>query len=225
MATEKHSKYRPALAKLAGILTGLPWIEIVIEAWKIGRKMLRALPGTAMYEVLEYETTLELKDPKGMRATFKKRQIIRYLQNNVIAFQDQAWGDGEILVNYRCTPGTPVDQYRSGYKTFILISRREVKNRGDRDEYNIQWGIRGGFQRGTEQWETLVTHPTKRLGISVIFPKSRPPTRISLIERNRQRTHPLAQSSRVVLPDGRRRVSWKTRQPRLHETYILEWEW
>jgi len=30
---------------------------------------------------------------------------VRYLQDNVIAYRDQAWGDGEILVDYRCTPG------------------------------------------------------------------------------------------------------------------------
>jgi len=70
-----------------------------------------------MCEVLRYESTLELKDRGGERATFKKREQVRYLQDNVIAYQDQAWGDGEILVNYRCSPGTPVDRYQSGYKT------------------------------------------------------------------------------------------------------------
>jgi hypothetical protein len=29
--------------------------------------------------------------------------------------------DGEIMVNYRCTPGTPVDRYWSGYKAYVLI--------------------------------------------------------------------------------------------------------
>lgn len=135
-----------------------------------------------MYEVLAYETTLELKDRGGKKATFKKREKVRYLQDNVIAYQDQAWGDGEILINYRCTPGMPVDQYRSGYKTYIIISRREVKNKGDIDEFNIEWGIRQGFLRRTEQWETHVKHPTKHLTINVIFPKSRPlptPPRLS----------------------------------------------
>jgi hypothetical protein len=60
-------------------------------------------------------------------------------------------GDGEILVDYRCSPGTPVDRYRSGYKTYILISRREVKNKGNVDEFNVEWGIRQGFLRHTEQ--------------------------------------------------------------------------
>ncbi|MGD8968956.1 MAG: hypothetical protein PVI07_15730, partial [Anaerolineae bacterium] len=76
----------------------------------------------------------------------------------MIAYQDQAWGDGEILLNYRCTPGTPVDRYRSGYKTTILISRREVKDKGDVNELNIEWGIRRGFLRQAEQGETHVTH-------------------------------------------------------------------
>ena len=54
---------------------------------------------------------------------------VRYLQDHILAYQDYAWGDGEILRNYRCTPGTPVDLYRLGHITYILISRREVKNR------------------------------------------------------------------------------------------------
>ncbi len=42
--------------------------------------------------MLEYESTLELLDRKGEKAIFKKRQKVRYLQDNIIAYQDQAWG-------------------------------------------------------------------------------------------------------------------------------------
>jgi len=76
----------------------------------------------AAIEVLEYESTLELKGGGGKRATFKKREKVCYLQNNVIACQDQAWGDGEILVNCRCSPGIPVDVYRSGYRTSLAVN-------------------------------------------------------------------------------------------------------
>jgi hypothetical protein len=178
-----------------------------------------------MYEVLEYESTLELKDRGGKQATFKKREKVRYLQDNVIAYQDQAWGDGEILLNYRCTPGTPVDRYRFGHKTHILVSRRQVKNKGDVDEFSIEWRIRGGFLRPTEQWETHIQHRTGRLKVNVIFPKSRPPLRATLIESNRQRSQTLAKSAQAVLPDGRWLVKWETTQPQLHENYILQWEW
>jgi hypothetical protein len=87
----------------------------------------------------------------------------------VIAYQDQAWGDGEILLNYRCTPGTPGDRYRSGYKTTILISRREVKDKGDVNELNIEWGIRRGFLRQAEQGETHVTHRLIALQIAACY--------------------------------------------------------
>jgi len=128
-----------------------------------------------MYEVLEYESTLELLDPAGERAVFRKREKVRYLQDGVIAYQDQAWGDGDILLDYRCAPGKPVDQYRLGHKTYILISRRDVRNKGDTDEFRIEWGMRDSFLRQTEQWETHIKHRMKHLKISVVFPKSRLP--------------------------------------------------
>jgi hypothetical protein len=85
--------------------------------------------------VLDYGIRLELKDPEGKRALVSKWEKVKYLQNNIIAFQDQAWGDSRILLNYRCKPGVPVDKYRLGYKTHILVSLREVKNRGNFDGF------------------------------------------------------------------------------------------
>ena len=165
------------------ILLNLPWPEMAGQFWQIGKKIMRGLFNEGMYEVLDYETTLELYDGKGMKATLRKREKVQYLQDNIIAYQDQAWGDGEILLAYRCTPGFPVDRYRSGYKTHILISLREVKHMGDIDEYRIEWGIRRGFLKPTGVWETEVSHRTNRILVQVIFPKSRPPMKISVLEK------------------------------------------
>ena len=126
--------------------------------------------------MLDYRSSLELLDVTGKNAHFTKRKRVRYLQDNIIAYHDQAWGDGEILLDYRCTPGTAVDRYRLGYKTYVLISRREVKNKGDVDTFHSEWRIRHGFLRKTEQWETHVQQPT------------RPPLRAMLIKSNRQRS-------------------------------------
>jgi hypothetical protein len=56
------------------------------------------------------------------------------------------------------------------------------------DEFNVEWGIRQGFLKRTGHWETHVTHQTRCLKVNVIFPKSRPPRRITLIEGHRQRS-------------------------------------
>ena len=224
MTDKSDNDHQSLSEKLLAILLQLPCANVVSDALKALRKASQNRSYRGLYEVLDYESTLELKDPKGKDATFKKREEVRYLQNNVIAYQDQAWGDGEILLNYHCTPRIPVDRYRSGYKTYILISRREVKDKGDVDEFNIEWDMCGGFLRRAEQWETHVTHRTKDLKINVVFPRSRPPRHTVLIEGNRQRSHDLGKRGQV-LPDGRRRVSWETRHPCLYENYLLQWEW
>ncbi|MGB6681338.1 MAG: hypothetical protein WBF08_08480 [Candidatus Bathyarchaeia archaeon] len=175
--------------------------------------------------MLEYESTLELKDIRGENTSFRKRERVRYLRDNIIAYQDQAWGDGEILLNYKCNPGYPVDRYRPGNKTYILISLREVKNRGDIDEFNILWNIRNGFLRKTELWETTISHPTKHLKINVIFPQKRPPLEIVLIEGASQKRQNLDVSNQNQLPDGRWVVTWSKHRPRTRESYILQWKW
>jgi hypothetical protein len=211
--------------RLMNIIQYLPWIEIFIDLWRVGNKAIRGLSVEGMYEVLEYESTLELKDLKGKQAFFRKREKVRYLQENIIAYQDQAWGDGRILQNYRCTPGTPVDIYRPGKITYILVSLREVKNLGNIDEFNIEWGIVNGFVRANEIWETEVRHRTKIMKMRIIFPKGRPPLGVSLIENLRRRTSALDNKNITRLPDGRWQVQWQTNKPKLHESYILKWKW
>ena len=170
----------------------LPWFELLGEAIRVGRQVIGGLATEGTYEVLDYSIRLELKDPEGKRALVHKREKIKYLQNNIIAFQDQAWGDGKILQNYRCKPGVPVDKYRSGYKTHILISLREVKNRGDIDEFNIQWGISRGFLSPTGFWGTDVDHRTALIKVEVVFPKNRPPVKASVLEKNLQRVNAIS---------------------------------
>lgn len=51
-----------------------------------------------MYEILDYESTWEMLDTEGRMAIFRKRQRVKFLQNNIIAFEDYAWGDGKYLL-------------------------------------------------------------------------------------------------------------------------------
>jgi hypothetical protein len=178
-----------------------------------------------MYEVLEYESTLELLDRHGKRASFKKREKVRYRQNNIIAYQDQGWSDGQSLLDYRCSPGVVVDQYRPGQKTYILISLRESKQHGDVDEFHMEWGLREAFVRAREQWDTEINHRTRQLQVRLIFPKTRPPVRVWLEEHLRRRTRLLSDAALKQLADGRWQIAWKTDRPRLHERYVLKWEW
>lgn len=223
--TASNKKQQDTISKIINLLFGLPWLEIMAELWQITQTLWRGLAHEGMYEVLEYEAKLELQNKQGTKATYQKREKVRYVQDNILAYQDQAWGDGEILVNYRCSPGREVDRYRPGQKTLILISLQEMKKRDDIDEFNIEWGIRNGFTRSIEQWETEISHKTKYFSIEVYFPSQRPPIQASLIEHLHHRKHILGPESIRQMPDGGWRVQWETQRPRLHERYILRWEW
>ena len=186
-------------------------------------RLLRQLPGA--YEVLEYETKLDLLDPDGKLAVYSKHQKVQFLQDNVIAFQDQAWGDGEIFADYKCSPGYPVDRYRDGNKYRILISLRETKNRGDIENFHIERTIKDGFVRPIEDYQVDVDHSTRRLSLTVVFPKERTPKQVKLIEQKSQRSKELSTESLQPLPDGRWQITWETEKAKLHEVYILRWEW
>ncbi len=215
----------PALLLAASLDWGSPWLELLGELLRAGRIIIGRVAREGVYEVLRYECTLELRDPKGMQADIHKREKVRYLQDYVNTFQDQAWGNGQIFLNYRCSPGTPVDQYQLGHNTLKLISLRDTRNRGDMDEFDIEWLMRDGFLRSTGFWGTAINHRSRDVSVNVIFPPSRPPSAASIYERRRQRTTALSPGSHRILPDGRHVISWHIARPRLYEDYILKWKW
>lgn len=207
------------------LFSGISWDKVYKWVKTVFNQLKKKDIYPGIYEVIRYESTLEIKDTQGYTAIFRKYEKIRYLQNRIIAYQDQAWGDGKILVGYRCSPGVAVDRYRLGYKTHILFSLRSVKNMGDMDEFHIEWKIEKGFKSSTCFWATEVSHITKEMMVKVIFPPSRPPRKLVMCERNSQKNCPEKEVSLVQLPDKRWLVSWCRNQPKLYEQYILKWEW
>jgi len=211
--------------RLLSLILGLPWLEILAEVWKVGRKLWRGMADEGMYEVLEYESTLELHDTKGEKATFHKKEQVRYLQNNIIAYQDQLWSDGESPINYQCSPGVVVDEYRPANVTILLISLRRVRRKGEEDVFEIKSGINNGFVRTEELWQTTIHHRTRSILIHVIFPKTRPPKKIWATEVLSKRNHILPNDATRQLPDGRWQVTWPIPNPHLNERYNLHWRW
>lgn len=96
----------PTLLSLLGtLLSDLSFANVnaLLDLYQRVRKLWRR--ESDWYEILDYTATLELLDIKGENNIFRKHQKIRFLQNNIIAFEDYVWGDGNSMVDYRCTPG------------------------------------------------------------------------------------------------------------------------
>lgn len=225
MANASSQTNQNLLIRLVTALLGSPWLEVLAEVVRWSRKYWRGLSEEGMYEVLSYEATLELKDKRGKKAIFYKRQKVRYLQNNIIAYQDQVWGEGELFNNYQCSPGKMVDSWREGHKTFVLISLREAKYRGDTDEYNIEREIDNGYLKPYGYWGTAISHRTRLVRVTIIFPESRPPQKATITEETRRHKQDLPPEAIHQLADGRWRLSWEKHKPRLYEHYTVSWDW
>lgn len=214
-----------SLLRLASTLLNSPLVELLSIAVKYGSRVWSQRVHEGLYEVLDFQSTLELKDTQGHNAHLYKRQSVKFLQNNIIAYQDQAWGDGDIFAVYKCSPGQPVDCYRDGQRYRILISLRGTKNRGDEEEFHIERTITEGFTQETEDFQTDIDHTTRKLSLSIIFPAKRLPKKIVVIEKNTAYTHVLDAAHQHRLPDQRLQVRWTSARPKLFEAYIMRWEW
>lgn len=212
-----------SIVKFISTLFDFDIYRLLVKLFNVTRRLWFTQNG--LYEVLTHEVTLELNTLNGSKATYDKHQQVKFLQDNTIAYQDQAFGDGEIFTNYKCSPGEPVDFYQDGNRWRVLISLRESKSRGQIEDFHIERQIKNGFTKPNEYFQTRIDHKTRRLTMSVVFQEKRYPKRLILVEENRKRTTELSQDHTHILPDNRLKVTWSTDKPRLYEAYTLRWSW
>ncbi len=203
----------------------LPALAKVVTACEKARRAWKRSLYHGMYEILSYESTLEIVDSRGDTAVLRRRAVIRFLQDNVVAIHDHAWGDGQIFADYSCQPGTPVDFYKDGSKFNVLISLRETKNRDDIMEFWVERTIRQGLLQQIEWLETEIDHWTKDLRLSIIFPKERPCRRATVSKRSTGKASVMSLKHFALLPDGRQKLTWETKNPKLHDRYSMRWVW
>lgn len=207
------------------LLTRLLESDLLPHLIKLFLQWLQESRFRGQYRFKSYHARLELLDETGSSALYTKKQTIEFLADGVIAIQDQAYGDGELFAEYRCSPGVMVDRYREGYRYRLLISLRTTKNRGDIQDVHIERLIRDGFHVSTGNFQTQIDHPTQQLSMAVVFPASRPPQSVHLVEQNSQHTRVLGPEEFHVLPNNQIEVRVEIGKPRLYEGYILRWEW
>ncbi len=201
------------------------WVALLFDLYRALRQWLIQQRQEGMYEILDYDSTLELVDPKGETAVFKRRQRVKFLQDYILAFQDYAWGEGEIFADYKCSPGVEVDRYQEGDQWNILISLRETKSAGDIIDFYTERTVSNGFTKNEEWWQIEIRHHTRQFRLAMIFPQERRCRRAVLIQRNRHRTTTLGPEHFTNRPDGRQVLTWEPTKLKRFETYIIRWTW
>lgn len=222
--TETNPPSTPPWRKLLAF-SSLEWLALLPDLYRLIQRWLQGQRQEGMYEIFDYDSTLELLDTSGESAVFIKRQRVKFLQNNIIAFQDYAWGDGNIFADYQCSPGIVVDRYQEGDRWNVLISLRETKNRGDIEDFYIQRTVKNTYTQPEEWRQVEIRHLTRRLKIAIIFPKERRCQRATLLQRSKHQTVVLGPEHFTALPDGRQVLTWETSKIKQFEIYTIRWRW
>jgi len=218
-------RYQNIFLRLLMPVLSSDWVRLIFEAIRLIVRLAGREVYSGMYRILAYEVVLELKDIKGENAVVERRQKVKFLQENIIAYQTEVWGEGDILADFKCSPGVVVDQYQEGLKQVLLISLRETKSKGDVVDFSFQRKVKGGWTKKQEWFQVELKHKTDVMRASVVFPKGRPCKRAVLVQRNRNRSRLLGKDHFTTLADGRELVSWAERKPPVHELYTLKWTW
>ena len=113
---DSYGRFEPGIILAEQVARDLPCLyrrgassdpEELLEAWDLVDQIRDHIGYHGMYEILDYRSTLDLSDATGEKAHISRRQVIRFLQDNIVAIHDHAWGDGKLFARVRVpTRGT-----------------------------------------------------------------------------------------------------------------------
>ncbi len=178
------------------------------------------------YEVLDEEITWDLVRIDGSEVVQEKSLDVCFLQSNVLVWVDYAWGDGEIMAEYTCSPGRLVEKKRVADRTWLIILLERVRNRGDRATLETRRTVRGGFERANEWASFQIVEKTRHLKLSIVFPKDRPCQRAYRSSQAGQRQDKeIDVSDPQYNSDGRQVLVVDEKHPKVGQLVTISWDW
>jgi hypothetical protein len=168
------------------------------------------------YENLSYKAELEIRDPAGRIAVFRRSQRVRVLSDGLPFYVDRMWGDGVIMDSYVVTGALLHDavRLRNGLGVFLKFPR--WLHRGDVFEFSTSRRIVGVFTDEHSYWDLAMGAPTRLLTLKV----SAPP---GLVVRKPEVSAPrISGITAIERPHG---VDLQVRDVQLDAPYRIEWDW
>jgi hypothetical protein len=178
------------------------------------------------YEVLSEEITWDLVEPDGSEVIVEKSRDVRFLQNNSLIWMDYAWGDGEIMAEYECSPGDLVDRFNVGDRLWLIISLKSARSRGDPEKLTSRRKVRDGFRKGREWVSWEIVEKTHHLKLSIVFPEDRAcRTAYKSSKRGPHLGQAIDVSDLPYASDGRRMLVINEKRLKVGDIRTITWEW
>ena len=110
-----------------------------------------------------------------------------------------------------------------GPRRVLLLGLPHRPSKGDCAAVTSNRLIRDAFVDESPYAELLVERPTQRIGLKVLFPRSRPP--LGDWVESLPPSLPVKRVSVRCGADGRPFLTWSLRRPERFTTYSLRWSW
>jgi hypothetical protein len=197
-------------------------LPVLAKLLRLTRTAKQSLLAPALsYENELLDVTLDLQNRHGSRATVMCRQRVRFLVKDARVVASPIWGEGDQLAGYEANGASRLGEQNDGSKRVQLLAIRDSHGRNHRATFVVNRQVHNGFTSPNEYFESAVQRPTKRLRLTVLFPKSRPPTETYLVSSTNEATP----RPRLRLRDGRPRLTWCFQSPKPDAIYSLRWSW
>lgn len=167
------------------------------------------------YETLEYDGQLEIGEG-GRVARFARRQLIRFLEDDVTLFVDRVWGEGVLFAGYDAGSARITDALTAGKGYVVLLSLPRRFQKGETFEIVTERKIVGAFTDRDAYWELAMFAPTASLNLHVSDRSARVIRTVHVSA---------ADLSGVEAHQRNRSLRLKVDSPVLYARYRLDWRW
>lgn len=169
-----------------GVLAGVSKILLALEplaalapllTFAVGmlRRLLAAPRNLESYETLALAYRLHIQDRNGRGAWLERDQRIRFRAGEAGVVRDLVWGEGEPLASYQAGAAEPVRLRREGSKQVVWLALPNRPAPGETATVRSRRRVVDALTNDEEYLEVEVERPTRRIALSVTFPRSRPP--------------------------------------------------
>lgn len=168
------------------------------------------------FETISFRGRVDVLDRDRQVAVFRRKQRIRFLENNVAVFFDRVWGEGVLFANYQAKGLRIIDAFQASKGYIVALSLPKRFKRGDVFDIETERRIVGAFYKDQGYWDSAMSAPTKLLSIDIVTPPGvgiRAPDIVAPTRDGIDADH------------QRQRLRLRAKGPQTHVSYSLRWAW
>ena len=229
-AKRKRSLILPAVIEpltLPLFLQGKKYADFMTD-YDIGLKnILEVLtPSTTTWDLrtTHCEVLLDIKKLDGSLVRAIKTQDIVCMRDGVSTYLDVCSADGSII-NIKVKRGTIIKQWNEIGTLYVESEFPSILKKGDKVSHVFDCDFVNSFCASEELWEQRQFHPTDFLKVTVMFLKSRPPSKVWALERRGADGVRIDSFISLSSRKERKIATLEVKEPKLLATYQIFWTW